>query len=64
MWERREEEEEEEVGRETVPCVQFPVIMFCLMEFIQLAPLEQIGGSETKQKCIFISSSFLFFCSN
>lgn len=38
------------MGREIVSCVQFPVVVFCLMEFIQLAPLEQRGRGEMKNK--------------
>ncbi len=42
------------MGIETVSCVQFPVIMFCLMKFIQLAPLEGRRGHQNK-------SAFSFF---
>lgn len=60
------EAEEEEVcvwGRGggvggTVSCVQFPVIIFCLMEFIQLAPLERNRCGGRQNKCAPPGSGF------
>lgn len=55
-----EEEIEGGLGGATVSCVQFPVIIFCLMEFIQLAPLERnrCGGRQNKCAFFFPRSSF------
>lgn len=53
-------EEEEVGGGATVSCVQFPVIIFCLMEFIQLAPLERNRCGGRQNKCAFFSPAAVF----